>query len=97
MLGENEFICNDSLFKVLPQTAIQCGGCSFTERERERESSLKTLTGEGAKGERGGEGTGEGESEGESVYESESAAEDEGRKDGRCMRRQNEGGRKTRM
>ncbi len=66
------------------------------QREREREL-IKTLTGEGAKGERGGEGTGEGENEGESVYESESAAEDEGGKDGRCMRRQNEGGRKTRM
>lgn len=37
VLGENEFIGNDSLFKVLPQTAIQRGGCSFTERGREGE------------------------------------------------------------
>lgn len=45
LLGENEFICNDGLFKVSPQTAIQQGRCSFTERGRRRVSSLKTVTG----------------------------------------------------
>ena len=46
VLGENEFICNDSLFKVLPQTAIQQGGGSFTERGRERVSELIKNTAE---------------------------------------------------
>lgn len=43
VLGENEFICNDSLFKVLPQTAIQQGGSSFTEREGERGRETSVL------------------------------------------------------
>ncbi len=75
VLGENEFICNDSLFKVLPSDCDSAGWL-FIYRERERETSVLIKNTDGGKSRgRARDRTGEEENEEERMNETERATE----------------------